>query len=360
MNDLLDYRFAGNSVSDWLIALGLILATMLFVRLVSRYALGRLQRWAAHTNNHFDDVLVRLLQRFVLPALNVIGIYVALTYLDLPAWANKALRIALILICTYLVLRLLTAAIEYLILRVIKTTDDSTVKKQQARGLLIVIRITIWLLGFVFVLDNLGYNVTTIIAGLGIGGIAIALAAQTILGDLFSYFVIFFDRPFEIGDFIIVDDKMGVVEYVGIKTTRLRTLSGEQLVFSNKDLTDSRVHNFKRMEERRVVFTLDVMQHTPADKLELVPGVVRSIIESCDLIRFDRGHFASFGAYSLKFEFVYYVLTADFNQYMDRQQAINLGIVKSFEEHGIRLALPVQVMQMANARAEAPEERPDN
>ena len=360
LNGLLNQKVGGNTISDWLIALGLIAVTLLFVRLVSRYAIVRLQRWAAHTSNHFDDVLIRLLQRFVLPALNVVVIYAALTYLALPAWANKALRISMILICTYLVLRLLTAAMEYLVLRVIKSTDDAALKKQQARGLLIVLRIAIWMLGFVFVLDNLGYNVTTIIAGLGIGGIAIALAAQTILGDLFSYFVIFFDRPFEIGDFIIVDDKMGVVEYIGIKTTRLRTLSGEQLIFSNKDLTDSRVHNFKRMEERRVVFSVSVMQHTPAEKLEQIPVLVREIIESNEQVRFDRGHFSSIEAYSLKFEFVYYVLDADYNLYMDLQQAINLRILQSFEAQGIRLALPVQLMQLSNARAAGPETRADN
>ena len=167
------------------------------------------------------------------------------------------------------------------------------------------------MLGIVFLLDNLGYNVTTIIAGLGIGGIAIALAAQAILGDLFSYFVILFDRPFEIGGFIIVDDKMGVVEYIGIKTTRLRTLGREQLVCSNKDLTDSRVHNYKCMEKRRVVFSVGITYKATAETLETIPQLVKDIITRYDDVVFDHGHLSGFGNFSLNFEFVYYILSSD-------------------------------------------------
>ncbi|MCZ7615125.1 MAG: mechanosensitive ion channel family protein [Ignavibacteriaceae bacterium] len=173
-------------------------------------------------------------------------------------------------------------------------------------------------------MDNLGFDISAVIAGLGIGGIAIALAAQTILGDLFSYFVIFFDRPFEVGDFITVQDKSGTVEYTGIKTTRLRSLSGEQLVFSNHDLTNSRIHNYKKMERRRVVFTLRVIYQTTAEQIESIPKLVREIIESQQDVAFDRGHFASYGDFSLNFEFVYFVLEADYNKYMNIQQAINI------------------------------------
>src|SRR3546814_878321 len=147
---------------------------------------------------------------------------------------------------------------------------------RQNRGIMFILNVVIWIFGLVLLLSNLGYDVTAIVAGMGIGGIAIALAAQTILGDLFSYFVIFFDRPFEIGDFIVVDDKSGTVEYVGIKTTRLKSLGGEQLVFSNTDLTNSRLHNYKRMERRRIVFKLGVVYETPEKKLKLIPEIGRA------------------------------------------------------------------------------------
>jgi small-conductance mechanosensitive channel len=195
-------------------------------------------------------------------------------------------------------------------------------------------------------MDNLGFNISAVIAGLGIGGIAIALAAQAILGDLFSYFVIFFDRPFEVGDFIVVGDKTGTVEYTGIKTTRIRALSGEQLVFSNTDLTNSRIHNFKKMQERRVVFKLGVVYQTPTAQLEEIPKIVRAIIEKHTDVRFDRGHFASYSDFSLNFEFVYFVFGAEYVKYMDTQQSINLEIYKEFEKRKIEFAYPTQTLYL--------------
>ena len=212
--------------------------------------------------------------------------------------------------------------------------------------MLIIVNVITWILGATFLIDNLGYDVTTLIAGLGIGGIAIALAAQTILGDLFSYFVIFFDRPFEIGDFIIVDDKLGTIEYIGIKTTRVRALGGEQLIFSNTDLTNARLQNYKRMEQRRVVFQLRTFYQTPREKLERISPMVKTIIESKKQTKFDRGHFSSFGESSYIFEFVYYVLSADYNIYMDIQQSIYFDIVQSFEKEGISFAYPMQLLQV--------------
>ncbi len=220
---------------------------------------------------------------------------------------------------------------------------------KELRGVTTILNIFIWVLGFVFLMDNLGFNVSTVIAGLGVGGIAVALAAQAILGDLFAYFVIFFDRPFEIGDFIIVGDKLGSVEYIGLKTTRIRSLGGEQLVFSNKDLTDSRIHNYKKMERRRVVFSIGVIYQTTAEQLEMIPKMVRKIIEDQEDIVFDRGHFARYGDSSLDFEFVYYVIGADYNKYMDIQQAINLNMFKEFENKGIEFAYPTRTLFITNS-----------
>ncbi|MCH5598085.1 mechanosensitive ion channel family protein [Niabella ginsengisoli] len=245
-------------------------------------------------------------------------------------------------------LRLINAVIEYAILSFLKTKEDGDIKQRQAKGLLVIVKVIVWIFGIVFLLDNFGYNVTTIVAGLGIGGIAIALAAQAILGDLFSYFVILFDRPFEIGDFLVVDDKVGTVEYIGIKTTRLRTLQGEQLICSNKDLTDSRVHNFKEMEKRRVVFALGVTYQTDAETLAQIPELVKEIIEKNEDVVYDRGHFSGFGDFSLNFEFVYYMLSSDFNIHMDTQQRIYLDIYREFEKRNIEFAFPTQTLFVNN------------
>ncbi|MGH7446139.1 MAG: mechanosensitive ion channel family protein, partial [Longimicrobiales bacterium] len=196
-------------------------------------------------------------------------------------------------------------------------------------------------------LSNLGFDITALIAGLGIGGIAIALALQNVLGDLFASLSIVLDRPFIIGDFIIVDNLAGTVEYIGLKTTRVKSLSGEQLVFANGDLLSSRVRNFKRMYERRIVFSLGVTYQTPRAQLEQIPSMIRAAVERQQNTRFDRSHFLAYGDFSLNFETVYYVLVPEYNTYMDVQQAINFEIHRAFEDAGIEFAYPTQTVFVA-------------
>jgi small-conductance mechanosensitive channel len=185
-------------------------------------------------------------------------------------------------------------------------------------------------------------------ASLGVAGIAVALALQNVLSDLFASMSIALDKPFVIGDFIIIGDFMGTVEKIGVKTTRLRSLSGEYLIFANSDMLSSRIRNYTRMHERRIVFSLGVTYNTPYEKLHLIPTMIQKIIEAQEETRFDRAHFASYGDFSLNFEIVYYVLSADYNRYMDIQQAINLAIFKAFEDTGIEFAFPTQTLYMAN------------
>ncbi len=207
-------------------------------------------------------------------------------------------------------------------------------------------RLTVWTLVLLLSLANLGVDVTALIAGLGVGGIAVALAVQNVLGDLFGSVAIALDKPFEIGDFIIVGDLMGTVEHIGLKTTRVRSLFGEQIVFSNSDLLSSRIRNYKRMKERRVVFSLGITYDTPPDKVEAVPAMLRRIVEGQADVRFDRAHFQKYGEWSLDFEVVYFVLTPDYNLYMDRQQAINLDILRGFEAAGIAFAFPTRTVHV--------------
>jgi small-conductance mechanosensitive channel len=205
-------------------------------------------------------------------------------------------------------------------------------------------RLALWSLVVLLILDNLGVDITALVAGLGIGGIAIGLAVQNILGDLFASLSIVLDKPFVLGDFIIVDDLMGSVESIGIKTTRVRSISGEQLVFSNSDLLDSRIRNYGRLYKRRVVFTLGVTYGTAKDKLEKIPGIVREAIKAQEKAKFDRSHFASYGDFSLNFETVYFVMDSDYNLYMDIQQAINLEVYQRFADEGIEFAFPTQTL----------------
>ncbi len=339
----------GNSVQDWLTALATLIVAMTVLYFLKRLLIARLKAWSLKTKNDLDDFLISVVERSLVPLLYLGAVYFSIRTLTLSATVNKVIHVAYLFVFTFFMLRIISSVIREAIFSFIKTKKDKREKQKEAKGLLIIVNVVIWMLGIVFLIDNLGYDVTTIIAGLGIGGIAIALAAQTILGDLFSYFVIFFDRPFEIGDFIVVEDKPGTVEYIGIKTTRLKTLSGEQLICSNTYLTNSRVHNFKRMEERRIAFKLGVTYQTPQAKLRRIPGIVKSIIESQADIRFDRGHFSNFGDFSLDFEFVYYVLNPDYNLFMDKQQDIYLDIAGAFEQEKIDFAYPTQSLFMEKA-----------
>jgi small-conductance mechanosensitive channel len=344
MQELLDYSIFGNTLLNILTALAIFAGGMVIVFAFKKYVLIRLKRWAEATDTTIDDLLITLVEKSLVPVVYFGVFYASLHTLALSEEFKQGLRIAAVVLVTILVVGAAISAVNYGLASYLKKSETSTGGEKQLKGIRGLIKVVIWALALVFLLDNLGVKISAVVAGLGIGGVAFALAAHAVLGDLFSYFVIFFDKPFEIGDFIVVGDKMGVVEYIGIKTTRIRALSGEQLVFANKDLTDSRIHNFKKMERRRVVFKLGVIYQTPAEKLKLIPQIVRGIILEQADATFDRGHFASYGNFSLDFEFVYYVTGADYNKYMDIQQAINLAIYDAFERENIEFAYPSQTL----------------
>jgi small-conductance mechanosensitive channel len=337
MQTLLDQVYYKNTVQDYLIVLSIILLSILLLRLFKRFIIKRLRLMAAKTQGTSDDFIVDGIDRFGLPIIQFTIIYWCLSFLEVSAKADHIIEVAASVVITYYVLRLVSAIIMMVLESRIRRKEHGEEKIKQLGGLMLVINIIIWIIGIVFLLDNMGKDVTTIVTGLGIGGIAVALAAQNILGDLFNYFVIYFDRPFEVGDFIVVDDKMGTVEYLGIKTTRIRSLSGEQLVIGNSNLTGSRIHNFKRMVSRRIVFTLNIDYRTPLEKLKAIPVMLKDIVERQKPVRFDRAHFATYGDWALKFEVVYFVLDGDFNKYMDIQQAINLKVREEFEQNEIYL-----------------------
>ena len=344
MQSLFNQMYYGNTVTAYLTALGIFIVGILLIRIFKRIVLKRLRKWAEKTETTLDDFLVKGIERTIVPLLYFLSFYLAIKSLNLNKKVEGYFDIGSIIIFTFFVLRTLSSVIIYTLKAFVKKQGADAHKQKQLKGMSTIISVVIWSLGFVFVLDNLGFKVSAVIAGFGIGGIAIALAAQAILGDLFSYFVILFDRPFEIGDFISVADKSGTIEHIGIKTTRVRSLSGEQLIFANTDLTNSRVHNFKRLEKRRVVFKLGVVYQTSAEHLKEIPEFVKNIIMNEPKAQFDRGHFATFGDHSLIFEFVYFILDQEYVQYMETQQKINLRIYEEFEKRGIHFAYPTQTV----------------
>jgi small-conductance mechanosensitive channel len=340
-----------NSTEEWLAALVAVVMAMLVLLVLRWLILVRLRRMVGATVTLVDDFLVEVVSatRLLLPL--AVGLYVGTHFLTLTPgaerFADRAFGVMMALQVGFWAVRGLNF---WLRMRFSSGTDPEAGAREMTRTLLSFLgRVALWTLVLLLILDNLGFNVTALVTSLGIGGVAVALAVQNILGDLFASLSIAIDKPFVIGDFIVVGDLTGTVEHVGLKTTRVRSLSGEQIVFSNNDLLKSRIRNYKRMQERRAVFTIGVTYDTPADQIEALPGLSREAIEAQDKVRFDRAHFKAFGPSSLDFEAVYYVLQPDYPVYMDMQQAINLALVRAFAARGIQFAFPTQTLQLSGA-----------
>ena len=344
--DILDQVFFGNRILDYIIAVSTLFLGLIFVKVVVRAVIKRLKKLAQKTSTTFDDLLVEIVERVVFPGLYLSCFYLSVKILKLPVAIDGVANALQLTVVTFFATRLVIMFSSYSLNIYLgkKQEDPSLVRSLE--GMFKAIKFLIWALAVIILLDNLGYKVSTLIAGLGIGGIAVAIAAQALLKDFFSYFSIVFDRPFKLGDFIIIGDFMGTVEHIGIKTTRIRSLGGEQVIFSNTDLTDSRVRNYKLMEKRRVVFSIGVTYETSLRQLKEIPKIIENIIKNIKDTAFDRAHFFSYGDFSLIFEVVYFVLNSDYNKYMDIQQEINFAIKEEFERQNIEFAYPTQTLYL--------------
>lgn len=334
-----------NSPEAWLVAAAIVLSTIFVAKIFKRLAIKRLSRIAQHTETRIDDALLKALQATRVWLITLIAIYLGCQNLTLPSNARHIVSITATLAAFFQVGLWSSAALKFWIdsHRVRAMTADLGAATSLS-AVSFVGRVILWAVILLLLLENLGVNVTTLVASLGVGGIAIGFALQNILGDLFASLSIILDKPFVIGDFMIVDSYRGTVENIGIKTTRLRSIDGELLVFANGDLIKSRIRNYKHMRERRILFNFGVLYNTPVEKLENIPTIVREIIGTQDNVRFDRAHFSTFGASSLDFEVVYWMLVPDYTAYMDAQQGINLAMVRRFESEGIGFAFPTRTL----------------
>jgi small-conductance mechanosensitive channel len=340
-----------NSLASYLQALVTFLGLLLALSILKRFLIQHLIWIAEKTTSDLDDFIVMLLSKIGLPVFCVVSLYFSVLPLNLPETIRLFVRYALVIVVTIRSVLLLQEIVKYSIgkwYRQRMKPDDPSVDLM-VNSITGITSWIIWVLAIIFMLDNLGVNISTFVAGIGIGGVAVALAAQAILGDAFSALSIFLDKPFEIGDFIILDgDYLGTVEHIGIKTTRIRSLSGEQLVFSNSDLTKSRIKNYKRMQTRRIAFKIGVVYQTPYEKVKKIPQIVKQIFSRMEGVRLDRVHLQNFGDFSLVYEIVYYVNSADYNVYMDKQQEINFAIMGAFERENISFAYPTQTLYLKN------------
>lgn len=343
--NIIDQTFLGNSVAVWLWAVGAAALVFVMLKMVRLVVRRRLRDVAAKTKTQVDDCILVLLDHTKSFFLIVIAINVGAMFLALPNALVLFINHASVILVLAQMGMWLGQTVRFAVAhytQISLTNDPDRATTLASVGLLA--RILIWIVMVLLALDNLGIDVNALIAGLGIGGIAVALATQNIIGDIFASISIVLDKPFVLGDYIVIGEYMGTIEHIGLKTTRLRSLTGEQIVFNNSDLLKSRIRNYKRMFERRAEFTLGVVYQTSKEKVARIPAMIRAIVESRTQVRFERSHFKQFGNFSLDFETVYYVLNPDHKVYMEIQQEINLAIMEQFAREGIEFAYPTQVV----------------
>ncbi len=342
-----DKMFFYNTIEKWLVAIVIFAFVWIITLVLKKILYRRILAFSRKTDSKLDDMIAQLISRikFFFPL--ALGLYFGSLSLTLPR--TVAVLIEKLTILVLLLQGGIWAAdiiTSWLERRKEQRRDENAAAATTLAALNFLIRTALWATIVLLALDNFGVQITTLLAGLGVGGVAIALAIQSILGDLFASLSIILDKPFVLGDFIVVDNFLGSVEHIGLKTTRLRSLSGEQLIFGNSDLLKSRIRNYKRMAERRISFSVGVAYQTPYERLVAIPAMIKEIIEARPNVRFDRAHFKEYGDSSLNFEIVYWVQTPDYSVYMDIQQAINLALYQRFTAEGIEFAYPTQTIHL--------------
>jgi small-conductance mechanosensitive channel len=339
------YEVFGNNGADYITALVVFIISTVVFAVIQRVLISRLQSLAGKTSTDLDDTFIAIV-RGVRPAFYTFAsVYLSLRILTLPDIVITGLTIILVIWIAIQVVFALQKLIDYSIKKREKIEDDESASAAYSY-LGNIAKALLWLFAALAVLANFGINITSVLAGLGIAGIAVGFALQNILGDLFSSFAIYFDKPFVIGDVITIGEHTGTVEHIGIKTTRIRALQGEEIVISNQELTSAKVQNFRKLEERRVTFTVGVLYETPSPKLKKIPEIIESIIKKTDMVREDRVNFKELGDYALVFEVVYYVLSSAYSDKMRIQESINYEIFDAFENEGIGFAYPTQTLYL--------------
>lgn len=339
------HQFLGNERKDYFIAVFAFAVFIFVFKLFQSFILKRLKKLAKKTKTDIDDAFIKIIRSLRPPFYSFLAFYLAIKFLTIADLLQKVVNVVLIIWIVYQAIIAIQILIDYLVKKGTRKEKDKGT--QAAIGLIgKIAKGILWVIGVLLVLSNLGVNVTSLVAGLGIGGVAVALALQNILTDLFSSFAIYFDKPFVVGDFIVTGSHKGTVEKIGIKTTRIRSPQGEEIVISNQELTSARVQNFKKMKERRTVFSFGVTYDTPSKKLQQIPDMVEKIVKSEKLTRFDRTHFIEFGDSALLFETAYYIKSPDYKTFRDIHQQVLFNIKDVFEKQGIVMAYPTQTIYL--------------
>ena len=330
--------FLSNTLRLYLYSLILFIVYLTVLYILRHYVFKKLEELSLKTETDLDDLLVKLIKRIKNPEYQLIAFYFAIRHLDRHTNFDYALRIVLIVVFTYRAITILKELTNYSINKIQKKVEDVPALE----SVKIISDIIIWIIGILFILHNLGFKIGAILTSLGIGGVAIALASQNILGDIFNFFVILFDKPFRKGDFVVISNISGVVEEIGLKSTKVRALSGELVTITNTKVFSDIIQNYAKMKERRVVGKIGVIYETEEKKLKLIGDIIKKSIEKRPNTRFDRANLVNFGNFSIDFEFVYYITNPDYNLYILTQEKIFNDIFEAFKNEGIEFAYPTQ------------------
>jgi small-conductance mechanosensitive channel len=336
--------YMNNTVGAYVASLVFFLGIVVALKLVEVVVIAHLRSYAKRTKTYLDDVIVQIVGTINPPLYLFIAFYLSVRALVVSTFIEKALYVVLIAWLTYQSIKIIEVAINYILKKNIELSDGEN--KSSIKFLSNIFKFVLWVIGALVILQNIGIDVTALVAGLGIGGIAIALAVQNILGDLFSSFSIVFDKPFIVGDVIKVNGLTGTIESIGIKTSRMRSPEGEEIVLSNTELTTAQIQNFGRLAERRVELKIGVVYGTTQAVFKKIPDLMRGIIDSVEGIRFQRTHFVSFGDSALVFQTHYHVESSDYDVFLDKQQQVNMRIKELFEKEKIIMAYPTQTIHV--------------
>lgn len=341
-----DNVYLGNTVFDYAAMILSFVILLIILKSIQTFALDHLRRFAEKTVTELDDVFVKIVGSIRPPFSAFLATYLASRSIHMSGFAEKLFTAILVIWVTYQIIVAIEIFIDYVITKRAKENGGGNPPAMHLAS--VFLKTLIWIFALLTALSNLGINVTSLVAGLGIGGIAIALAAQNILGDLFSSFAIYLDQPFVVGDSIKVGEIVGTVEKIGMKTTRIRAQQGEEIIFPNKELASARIQNFNKMKERRVTFTFGIPYESEDKKLAKIPLWIKEIIDGEPNTRFDRAHFKEFGASALNFEVIYFVTSSDYLVHMDARQNINLSIREKFKKEKVDMAFSTQTIQVRN------------
>jgi|AntAceMinimDraft_10_1070366.scaffolds.fasta_scaffold47187_1 small-conductance mechanosensitive channel len=354
---ILEYSFAGNTLEKYLIAGGVLIMTIILIKLFKSVVVRKIRRIGEEKDLEVIETFVKIVNLLKWPFHLCFSLWVGSRFLYLSNQVNQYFSYILLIVAAYYMIRILQALVDVgmVVLAKKKRNGEKGMDHSIVSLLGRVIKITLWIVIILILLQNLGFKVTTLIAGLGIGGVAIAFALQGILTDVFSCFSIYFDKPFETGDFIAIGKETGMVKKIGIQSTRLQTLQGEELVVPNQELVEKSIKNYRKMKKRRIEFSFGVVYDTSAKKLEKIPDMVKDIMKEIESIEIDRVHFSQLGESALIFKVVYYMLIPDYGLYMDAQQEINLALKKKLEKEGINFAYPTQTILLSKKDARLPK-----